>query len=327
MFMRDSGDSSVLKSLAVAFGDGLAFGVGMKLTQKAQRQAFPQAAEAPSDAGALLDRLDQIEQRMRLIESAPAGFDQRTLDALTGALEARLNEHTSQVGRRLADMEARIVMETRALEQQDRGLATRMEQDLQGLKLQVVALNREFAGQVGRIVAEQVAAEVQARTAGLETRLRTAAMDLADDAVQERLAPMRLEMAGKDREIAELRQKAAATDATVFDFILAMGEMCRQAAERLSPPAAQGPPPAVTEPAPSPAPEAPAPHTIAPPDAGPVEIAAEDPGADLRDHFDNPVGPPAPSFSELRKPPGFWRMPMVSSFVAVAASLAMLRYF
>jgi hypothetical protein len=325
MFMRDSGDSSVLKSLAVAFGDGLAFGVGMKLTQNAKRQSFAPAVAAPSEAGAILDRLDQIEQRMRLIESTPAGFDQKTLDALTGALEARLNEHTSQVERRLADMEARILMETRALEQQDRGLAARMEQDLQGLKAQVVALNREFAGQVGRIVAEQVAAEVQARTAGLEIKLRTQAMDLADDAVQERLAPMRLEMAAKDREIAELRQKVAATDSTVFDFVFAMGEMCRQAAGRLSPPAAPGAT-AVAEPAPPPAPEA-SPAETAAPDTGPAEIAAEDRGADLRDHFDNPVGAPAPSFSELRKPPGFWRMPMVSSFVALAASLAMLRFF
>ena len=33
--MDKSRDSSVLRSLAVAFGDGLAFGVGMKLTQTA----------------------------------------------------------------------------------------------------------------------------------------------------------------------------------------------------------------------------------------------------------------------------------------------------
>ena len=239
MFMRDNGDSSVWKSLAVAFGDGLAFGVGMKLTQNAQRQgSLPPAA---ADAGMVLDRLEQIEQRMRRIESAPAGFDQGVIEAVTNALDARLNEHVSQVERRLAGMEARILMETKSLEQQDRSLGARMEQDLAALKGQVVALNREFAEQVGRIVAEQVAVQVQARTAALEQSLRTQAMDAVDDAVQERLAPIRAEAARKDQEVVELRQRVASTDSTIFNFVLAMGEMCRQAAERLAPPAAPGP--------------------------------------------------------------------------------------
>ncbi len=312
MFMRESGDSSVWKSLAVAFGDGLAFGVGMKLTQNAQRQgSLPPAA---AGAGPVLDRLEQIEQRMRRIESAPAGFDRSVLDALTAALDARLNEHVSQVERRLADMEARILMETRSLDQQDRSIAARMEQDLSTLKGQVVALNREFAEEVGRIVAEQVALQVQARTAGLEQSLRAQAMDAADDAVQERLAPIRAEAARKDQEVSELRQHVASTDSTVLNFVLAMGDMCRQAAERLAPPAAPGPA------TPTPAAE----EAAAPPPQ--AEEHPVDPGAELREHFDRPAEPPVPSFSQLRKPGGFWRMPMVSSFVATAAGLAMLRF-
>jgi hypothetical protein len=322
MFMRESGDSSVWKSLAVAFGDGLAFGVGMKLTQHAQRQAsLPAAAEG----GDILDRLEQIEQRMRRIESAPAGFDQNVLEAITAALDARLNELASQVERRLAEMQARILMETKALEQQDRSLATQIEQDLSTLKGQVITLNREFAEQVGRIVAEEVASQVQARTTGLEQSLRAHAIDAADDAVQERLAPMRAEVARKDSEVAELRQHMAATDSTVVDFILGMGEMCRKAAERLAPAPEPGPPTPVTETAPplmAQAKEVPA----QPPPLSPPEAPGEDAGAELRDHFDHPVGPPVPSFSQLRKPGGFWRMPMVSSFIVAAAGLAMLHF-
>jgi hypothetical protein len=314
MFMRDNGDSSVWKSLAVAFGDGLAFGVGMKLTQNAQRQGpLPPAA---ADAGSVLDRLEQIEQRMRRIESAPAGFDQSVLEAVTAALDARLAEHVSQVERRLADMEARILMETRRLDQQDRSLGARMEQDLSALKSQVVALNREFAEEVGRIVTELVAEQVQERTAGLEQSLRAQAMDAADDAVQERLAPMRAEAARKDCEVAELRQHMTSTDSTVVDFILAMGDMCRQAAERLTPPAAPGPEAPAAE-------SAPAAEAAPPPGPDPPPV---DPGAELREHFDRPAEPAVPSFSQLRKPGGFWRMPMVSSFVATAAGLAMLRF-
>ena len=39
--MQTSRDSSVWKSLAAAFGDGLAFGVGMKLSQNAARLRRP----------------------------------------------------------------------------------------------------------------------------------------------------------------------------------------------------------------------------------------------------------------------------------------------
>jgi len=333
MFMRETGDSSVWKSLAVAFGDGLAFGVGVKLSQNAQR-----AALAPADNSTILNRLDWMEQRIRQIEAAPAAaepappaaaFDHSVLEAITAALDARLSEHTSQVERRLADMEARMLLDTKALEQQDRSLASRMEQDLATLKGQVIALNREFAEQVGRIVAEQVSAQVAARTSGLEHSIRTHAMDAADDAVQERLAPMRAEVSRKEQELTELREHIAATDTTVFDFILAMGEMCRQAAERLTPPAAPGPQvPAPEAPRIEPVasavlPEEPAPEPQAPSSA---PAAAEDTGAELREHFDRPAEPPAPSFTEVRKPAGFWRMPMVSSFVAVIASLAMLRF-
>ena len=335
MFMRETSDSSVWKSLAVAFGDGLAFGVGVKLSQNAQR-----AALAPADDGVILKRLDRMEQRIRQIEAAPAAaepapaaavFDHSVLEAITAALDACLSEHTSQVERRLADMEARLLMDTKALEQQDRSLATRMEQDLATLKGQVIALNREFAEQVGRIVAEQVAAQVAARTSGLEHSIRTQAMDAADDAVQERLAPMRAEVARKEEELVELRENIAATNTTVFDFVLAMGEMCRQAAERLTPPAAPGssvaaPAAPKSEPVACAAvPEVPAPAP-APPEPSSALPPSEDAGAELREHFDQPAEPPAPSFTEVRKPAGFWRMPMVSSFVAAIASLAMLRF-
>src|SRR5580704_16942056 len=38
VYMQSSSDSSIWRSLAVAFGDGLAFGVGVKLSQNAARQ-------------------------------------------------------------------------------------------------------------------------------------------------------------------------------------------------------------------------------------------------------------------------------------------------
>ena len=80
--MRHSADSSVWRSLAVAFGDGLAFGVGMKLTQHTCRQADAGEASSPS-AG----RIQEIEQRLARLEHLPAlassaPFDREILESV-----------------------------------------------------------------------------------------------------------------------------------------------------------------------------------------------------------------------------------------------------
>ena len=106
--MQSSSDSSIWRSLAVAFGDGLAFGVGVKLTQNAARQI---GVASRAGAGELPERLAQVEQAIKRIERAPAGasagMDQKILEAIVNALEARLKEHGGQVERRLADLEAK----------------------------------------------------------------------------------------------------------------------------------------------------------------------------------------------------------------------------
>lgn len=111
MFMQNSGDSSIWRSLAVAFGDGVAFGVGMKLTQSAVRQP---AAKAELGSGRLSERVEQLEEQIRQLQRPPAvasgTLDQKVLEAVVNALEARLQEHAGQVERRLADLEARIAL-------------------------------------------------------------------------------------------------------------------------------------------------------------------------------------------------------------------------
>ena len=69
--MQNNRDSSVLRSLAIAFGDGLAFGAGMKLIQHG---AAPSIGEAPSpfDLTPLIDRINEMEARIGNVERAPA---------------------------------------------------------------------------------------------------------------------------------------------------------------------------------------------------------------------------------------------------------------
>jgi len=137
--MQNTRDLSIWRSLAVAFGDGLAFGVGVKLSQNAARQNGAPAVRNPP-AG---DRLEQLEERLRQIERTPltgAGpFDQKVLEAVVNALEARLNEHTAQMERRLAELESRIAVDMRELQRQTESLEGRVDQGTGVLREEIAA--------------------------------------------------------------------------------------------------------------------------------------------------------------------------------------------
>src|ERR1035438_5327032 len=95
----------------------------MKLTQTAMRPA-----EAPPrpEPNTLTDRLSSMERRLEQMEHSPtpapartpaaaspppsATIDQKVLEAVIGAVDARLHEHAGQIDRRLADLEARMAV-------------------------------------------------------------------------------------------------------------------------------------------------------------------------------------------------------------------------
>ncbi len=86
MFMQDNGDSSVWRSLAVAFGDGVAFGVGMKLARNAAARGG----------------------RLELAPPPPAPvFDRKVVEAVVSAVETRIEERAAQLERRIDELEAR----------------------------------------------------------------------------------------------------------------------------------------------------------------------------------------------------------------------------
>ncbi len=152
--MQNSRDSSVWRSLAVAFGDGLAFGVGMKLTQNAHRASV---AAPTGDTGPVTLRLEQMEQRIAEVEQRPlalaspdkgaAGghpFDQKVLEAVINALDARLREHGGQVERQITELQAKVTIELKTLHQQDRSIAD-------GLQARIEELQKHFTEQVAAI--------------------------------------------------------------------------------------------------------------------------------------------------------------------------------
>ena len=342
----------------MAFGDGLAFGVGMKLTQTAARRP----GTPPSDLSTLADRFERLEQRLERLDRAPnaaeapsgpgpAGFSQKVIEAAAQALGERLSEHAKQMERRLGELEARIAVELKALQQQDQSLAFRSQAGLEEVRshlgAQIVATRdrveedmQGFAESVGKLVEEQVRSGVGALLQPVEEELREEMRRVADRppsfdrpaadaAIEMKLEPLRVELDARNREIAEMRQRLADSERAVLDLILAMGQMCRQAAERIGGAAAPAPP----------ALETPAAGTLmageeplngsgdalqaAPEEPVPVCPPAEaEPGV----LTDAPFESSAPSFTQLKKTPALWRIPVASSFLLTTGGLLVLHY-
>ena len=152
--MQNTRDSSLLRSLAVAFGDGLAFGVGMKLTQRA---VSPSGSAAPprGDVASLMERIAEIEKRVaesgrgeaRAIAAGAAPFDQKVLEAVVAALDARLKEQAGRTESRITQLEACLAIELKSLHQHgdSAGAAVekRMDEVVAHFEEQIAALRRQ----------------------------------------------------------------------------------------------------------------------------------------------------------------------------------------
>ncbi|SPE35256.1 conserved hypothetical protein [Candidatus Sulfopaludibacter sp. SbA3] len=352
--MQSSRDSSVWKSLAVAFGDGLAFGVGMKLTQPAGRASV---AAPQTDLTPLAHRLEQMESRIAEIENlprtlapaeraAPQPFDQKVLEAVVNALDARLHEHAGQVERQITELQAKVAIEFKTLHQQDRSVADsmqiRMEQLQQQFSRQLTAI-RDAAEADRRVMEEQIStlhhdvAEVlsgqfeafqqQIREEVRQTVGNAAAMaaSAADSAIEERLAPLRAAVQAKDREIAELRARLAGSDQATLDLLQGVGEICRRAAQRFV--AAEATPPQTPFSSMEPEPAAPADSPIASLDDLPPAASASDPELPPTGEFLGLTdGETIPGFAQPQPSSRLWRVPLVSSLVLTTGVMLMVHY-
>jgi uncharacterized protein (UPF0335 family) len=292
--MENTRDSSMWRSLAVAFGDGLAFGVGMKLTQNVARQpGLPQ-----SGATALTDRFERLEQRMERLEHAPiaaleaapapepVGFARKVLETVVQAVDERLNEHAQPMERRLAELEARIAEVRSQFDTEMVAVHNRVEGDMRGFAESEERLREE----IQRVADGASSFDASAAEAVIETKL----------------VPLRVEITG-------MRQRLAESDRAVLDLILAIGQMCRQAAER------------ITDPAPLPPESAPPPSNTEPPVNGTsdsLRAAQEEPDVSM----DPPFESSAPAFTQLKKATSLWRVPLVSSFLVTTGGLLLLHY-
>jgi hypothetical protein len=355
--MESSRDSSVWRNLAVTFGGGLALGaVGMKLTQTALRPVEVTPRPEPEGVTGRLKvmerRLEKMEQAPAAARPAPAGpvvpMDQKVLEAVIGAVDARLHEHAGQMDRRLADLEARMAV-AQGLQQQDRQASGQLRQEAADLRTAMEQELHRVRESVSRVVAGQAAAktdfemlrrqqeqqvsemrqEYRHEAAKLraeleqsvEARIVTAAAAAAATQLEEQLGPLRAEVRQKEQELAGLRQRLAESEKSVLDVVLAIGEVCRQAADRIG---------GVREAKPATPPAAPlAPDAeMSPRVEGKVEEAGPEPAP--RPKLETLPVPRAdsevPPFLRDATPRLSWRVPLVSSLLMSTGYLVLMHY-
>ena len=151
--MEKSSQSSFLKSLALALGDGLLFGVAMKLAQGPSKTREDEMTEL----GPLAERLRNMEDHTQTIDKdAPLkfgdGLDGRVLEKVIVALEARLTEHVGHVDRRLAEIDAQVALDLKAVDTHTATHASAVEQAIQ----QIEAHFRGYVAEAQQAGAEQI---------------------------------------------------------------------------------------------------------------------------------------------------------------------------
>ena len=209
--MQNGREDSVWRALAVAFGDGLAFGVGMNLTQNAVRLA---AGRARPELQPLAERVAAIEQRIdraRANGSLPSN----------GELDARINELTTRFDRQVAEVEVKAKIQCESLHARDRALAQELDAQMASFREHMIALHREFAETLSRLVEEQIEAGMAARLAPMEEQLRELVRE-ETQRIGEQLA-------------AQLEARLLTRDRNVLNLMVALGQTCLETAERMSP--------------------------------------------------------------------------------------------
>ncbi|MFN7994862.1 MAG: hypothetical protein U0Q18_14740 [Bryobacteraceae bacterium] len=201
---KPSQSSSVVKSLALAFGNGLLFGVAAKLVQGASRPSHTRA-EIPQAPPEQLRAIEpppvQSLTVTQEVNPASEAFDPRILKKVIAALEARLNEHLGQVDRRVAEIDAQVALDLKVLETRTSIQSSTFDKAVQQLERQLLDAS------------EAASRDAVARISTLDHRLSA-----MEEALPEKLRTLvdafRQTLQGQfELEMKELERRAEASDA------------------------------------------------------------------------------------------------------------------
>jgi hypothetical protein len=196
--MEKSSQSSFFKSLALAFGDGLLFGVAMKLAQGPPRVR----ENGMTDLGPLAERLRKVEDQTSTIDKNPPvkfgeGLDGRVLDKVIVALEARLTEHVGHVDRRLAEIDAQVALDLKAVDTHTAAQANAVEKAIQQIEAQV----RDYVEAAQQSSAEQISG-VDRKLSALQEALPAKFREIVEAVRQSMEARVALEMTELENRLA-----------------------------------------------------------------------------------------------------------------------------
>jgi DNA anti-recombination protein RmuC len=196
--MEKSSHSSFLKSLALAFGDGLLFGVAMKLAQGPSKTR----EDEMTDLGPLAERLRKVEDHTQTIIDKDGlvkyseGLDGRVLEKVIVALEARLTEHVGQVDRRLAEMDAQVALDLKAVDTHTTAQTSAVEKAIQQIEAQV----RDYVAAAQQVSSEQIS-EVDQKFSALQETLPAKFREIIEAVRQSMEARVALELTEMENRV------------------------------------------------------------------------------------------------------------------------------
>jgi hypothetical protein len=250
--MKHQSDSSFLKSLAVALGDGLAFGVGMKIAQIAPKKRFEAAP------------VELLAPPVPATAAPPAeSLDLQVLSKVIAALDAKLAQHMGKVEQRLTDAATNTAAELQSLESRQTRQALNTQDALDRIhasltgRIETVeqdahALEAKLAVLLESAVQTHIQEYVDERIQALEQRLhrdiseagdRTAKLlvDTIENRMLDRIAMLEGQVRGQAETIRTLRAATHSGQQRLFELLAGFGRACQEAVKELEKPAEDKP--------------------------------------------------------------------------------------
>lgn len=238
--MKHEAESSLWKSLAVAFGDGLAFGAGIAIAQASPRSRQRTAGTEPA--------VNQPPEPQAVTQPEPESLDLQILSKILAKIDATLATQMAQVEERLTAAEAFQAAQQAQLNARQQ---TRLEEfraalagRIETMQQEVEAGNRTREAELEERLGRYVDARTVQLTEEMEARLhrdiseagdRTAKLlvDTIEMRLLSRIALLEGEVRGQAEIIRSLRNTSDGSRRKIHDLLAGFGQACRDAVDEL----------------------------------------------------------------------------------------------
>jgi hypothetical protein len=214
--MKQQGDSSIWKSLAVAFGDGLAFGVGVKIAQASARAraASPPAELPPAPA------------------EPPEPIDLQVLSKVLAAIDARMAQSETKIAADLKAVEIRQVEHDAASQAALEHIHESMLRRVDAVEHDAQTVEARLAAVIQAAVEERLRHDINEAADRTATRL----VEMIDARLLGRIESLEAEVRSQKETIGKLREAADGSQKKLHDALEGIGRACQTAIDELKKP-------------------------------------------------------------------------------------------